>query len=313
MSVDSIVVNELPSQKPTTTLLHSSTVKKQYQHHMYNYWTLNERLRSKNEKLFKIQQASCRFAFYSFWLFVFAGIMSILVYRFTNDCPLATIDRRQYSIKCLKHVLFFVTICLSFIACSGIIYGTCRYFRSQPRQWTYNDECELRLIQNYDLLPTTNRKISGGYQTSAGTSDLLASTQQNSIHNDEHSNLTVTSLKPNVSTQRKIPPFTYEELPQTRSLYSPSLPALSVLSNSNLDSKSNNIGHGKSTFFPSSKLPLSSSQSAFPKTIISNIPNSTIHNDKSCKSTINYKSTVSTVPTSYTTCICGTDVWERQH
>ncbi|CAF3542064.1 unnamed protein product [Rotaria sp. Silwood1] len=310
--VDSIVINDLSTQKPTTTLLHSSNIKKQYHHHLYNYWTLNERLRSKNEKLFKIQQSSCRFAFYSLWLFVLAGVMAIIVYRFTNDCPLPTTDRKQYGLKCLKHILFLVAVCISFLACSGIIFGACRYFRAQPRQLLYNDECELRLIPNYDILTIPNTSDSCCCQRSLPNRASLLSSQQISNPNDEHSNVTMTSSIQNISSQRKVPPFTYEELPPTHPLSPPPLPPLPISPSFNLNSESFNTTNNKSIFFSSSASSSSSPQSIFSTTMISNNPNATTSHNNTRKSTLTFEDARSSTPNSYTTCVCGADVWERQ-
>ncbi|CAF2541877.1 unnamed protein product [Rotaria sp. Silwood2] len=310
--VDSIVINDLPTQKPTTTLLHSSNIKKQYQHHLYSYWTLNERLRSKNEKLSKIQQSSCRFAFCSLWLVVLASVMGIVVYRFTNDCPLITSDRKQYNLKCLKHILILVAISIGFVACSGVIFGACRYFRSQPQQLLYNDECELRLIQNYDALPIPHTSHSCCCQRSLTNRASLLSSQQISNHNDEHSNATITSSIQNISSQRKIPPFTYEELPPTRKFFPPPLPPLPISPSINLNSKSSNTTNNKSTFFSTSTSSSSSPQSIFSTAIISNNPNTTTSNNNIRKSTLTFEDARSSTPTSYTTCECGIDVWERQ-
>ncbi|CAF1031622.1 unnamed protein product [Rotaria sordida] len=311
--VDSIVIDDLLTQKPTTTLLHSSNIKKQYHHHLYNYWTLNERLRSKNEKLTKIQQSSCRFTFYSLWLFVLAGVMGIIVYRFTNDCPLTTNDKKQYSLKCLKHILFLVAICIGILACSGVMCGACRYFRSQPRQLLNNDECELRLISNYDALPISDTSRSCCCQRSLINNASLLPSQQISNHNDEYSNITVNSSIQNISSQRKVPPFTYEELPPTRSFSPPSLPPLPIPPSVNLNSKLSNTTNNKSIFFSSSTSSSSSPQSIFSATVTSNNPNATTsNNNNKRKSTLTFEDACASTPTSYTTCVCGTDVWERQ-
>jgi hypothetical protein len=308
--VDSVVINELSSQKPSiTTLLHSSHIKPQHQHHLYNYWTLNERLRSKNEKLTKRQQSSCRLAFYSLWLFIFAGVTVIIVYRFTDECQLETIDRKQFILKCLRHILFLIAICVSFFACSGVIYGTCRYFRSQPQPFLYNDEYELRLTQNYDVLPISTRPHSCCCQRSLINGASLLSSQKMLKQNDEHSNVTVTSSIQNTSPQRKVPPFTYEELPPTQSLY-PS--PLLILPNVNRNEKSSNTNHNKSAFFPSSTSASSSPESIFSTTRISNHSNTTDSNKNKRKSTLTFVDVCPSTPTSYTTCVCGTDVWEKQ-
>ncbi len=308
--VDSIVINETSSEKPTTTLLHSSSVKSSHNHHLYNYWTLNDRLRSKNEKLSKRQQSSCRLAFYSLWLFIFASVMTIIVYRFTDECSLPAIEQKQFFLRCSRHILFLTTICISLFACSGVIYGACRYFRSQPQPFLYTNEYELRLTQNYDVLPISmTSHTCCCRRTSLTNGDSLLPSQQLLNHNDEHSNMSLTSSIQNISLYRKVPPFTYEELPPTQSLY----PApLSPLSNVNVDTKSSDINHNKSAFFSSSTSASSSPQSILSTTIISNKPNVTNSNHNKRKSTLTFEDACPSTPTSYTTCVCGTDVWERQ-
>jgi hypothetical protein len=311
VSVDSIVINEFSSQKPTTTLLYSpnSNNSHRYHHHPYNYWTLNERLRTKNEKLSKRQQSSCRLAFYSLWLFVFAGVMAIIVYRFTDECQLTITDRKQLLIKCFRHVLFLAAICISFLACSGVIFGACRYFRSQPKPFVSNDEHELRLTHNYDVLPILNASHSCCCQTSLPNDASYLPSHHFSNHNDEHSNATVTSSIPNISPQRKMPPFTYDELPPTQSFYSPPLPPLPII---NINSKSANGNHNRSAFLSSSTSTSSSPQSIFSTTIISNVPNAITTNNNKRRSTLTFEDACPSTPTSYTTCVCGIDVWEKQ-
>lgn len=211
--VDSIVIKESSSDKPTTTLLHSSNITTQHQHHLYNYWTLNDRLRSKNEKLVKRQQSSCRLAFYSMWLFLFAGVMIIIVYRFTDECSLTTIDRKHLVLRCFRHILFLAAICISFFGFSGLIFGACRYFRSQPKPLLRANKYELHVTPNYDELPTINTPHRCCYQTSLVNGASILPSQQISNQNDEHSNTTVTSSVQTMSPQRKVPPFTYDELP----------------------------------------------------------------------------------------------------
>jgi hypothetical protein len=305
--VDTIVINELSSQKPITTLLHSPNIKTPHHHHLYNYWTLNERLRSKNEKITKRQQSSCRLAFYSLWLFIFSGVMVIIIYRFTDECSITTIDRKDFFFKCLRHVLFLVAICISFLACSGVIFGACRYFRSQPQSFLYNDQYELRLTQNYDVLPITTKLHSCCCERSLANGASYLPSQQIPNLNDEYSNVTLTSSIQNLSPQRKVPPFTYEELPPTQSLFSLQLSPLSKLPNVNVNEKSTNTNYNKSAFFSSS-----TSNSSSPQSIFSNKPNLTTSNNNKRKSTLTFEDAYPSTPTSYTTCVCGTDVWERQ-
>jgi len=307
--VDSIVIKDLSSQKATTTILHSPNKKTPHHHHLYNYWTLNERLRSRNDKLTRRQQSSCRLAFYSLWLFVFAGVMTIIIYRFTDECSLTIIDRKEFILKCLRHILFFAAICISFLACSGMIFGICRYFRSQPKPFLYDDDYELHLTQNYDVLSINNTSPTNCYQTSLANGASQLPSQQLANHNNEHSNVTVTSFLPNISPQRKVPPFTYEELPPTQLLSPPLLSSLPIV---NINSKSSNPNHNKSAFLSSSTSASSSSQqSNFSTTLITNIPSGTTYNNKH-KSTLYFEDACASTPASYTTCVCVADVWERQ-
>lgn len=306
--VDSIVINDLSSQKPITTLLHSSSIKAEHQHHLFNYWTLHERLRSKNEKLSRRQQSSCRLAFYSVWLVIFAGVMAIIVYRFTDECPVITDDRKQFFLRCTRHFLFLIAICISFLACFGVVYGVFRYFRSQPKPLSYDDQYELHLTQNYDLGPLTTKSHTCCCESSFLNGASLLPSQRMLNHNDEHSNVTVTSSIQNFSPQRKVPPFTYEELPPPQSLFSLPLSPLPILPTVNVNGKSSNVNHNKSAFFSSS-----TSTSSSPQSIFSNNPNLiTSNNNTKRKSTSNFEDACPSTPASYTTCVCGTDVWERQ-
>jgi hypothetical protein len=146
-------------------------------------------------------------------------------------------------------------------------------------------------------------------RTSLSNGTSLLPSHQVSNNNDEHSNATLTSSIQNISPQRKVPPFTYEELPPTQSLYS--VP-LYPLSNVNVDKRSSEINHNKSAFFSSSTSASSSPQSILSTTIISNQHNATNPSHNKRKSTLIFEDACPSTPTSYTTCVCGTDVWERQ-
>ena len=307
--MDSIIINEITSHKPTTTILHSPSKKTPHHHHLYHYWTLNERLRSKNEKLSQRQQSSCRMAFYSLWLFILSGVMAIVVYRFTDDCSFPSIDHKDFLFRCFRHVLLLIAFSISFFACTGVVYGACRYFRSQPRPFLYTDEYELHLTPNYDVLPISTRSRRCCCQKSLTNGTPLLSSQQISSHNDEHSNATATSSIQNHSPPRKVPPFTYEEIPATQSLYS--VP-LSPLPNIDMKSKSSNRNQKKNAFFSSSTSTSSSPQSSFSPSTIPNQSDVTTSSHNKRKSTLIFEDAYPSTPTSYTTCVCGTDVWERQ-
>ena len=294
--VESVVINDLSSQKSTTTLLHSSQNKPAYHPHLYNYWTLNERLRSKNEKLSRRQQSSCRLAFYAVCLFVFAGVMAIIVYRFTDDCPFPgtpSDDQKQWIIRCLRHSLFLAALCISFLACTGLIFGACRYFRSQPEAFLPVDQQELRLTHNYDLSPLPHVAHTCCCHHSALTNGAAQAL-------DAHSNRTMSSSLLNISPQRKVPPFTYEELPPTQSVLTRPLPPLS---HRHVNCKSRHANHKKSAFFSSSTSTSSSPQSVLSTSFMATHPR---------KSTLPFEDASPSTPTSFTTCVCATDVWERQ-
>ena len=301
--MDSVVISDSSlSQKPTTTLFHSSNSK--MNHHLYNYWTLNERLRSKNEKLSRRQQSSCRLAFYSLWLLIFAGVMTIIVYRFTDECSLNEINREQLIFKCFRYILLLIAICTGLFACSGVIFGACRYFRSQPKPFLYSDQYELRLTQNYDVLPIrTSRPHSCCCQSAFMNDAVLSPSQHMCNHNDEHSNITLTSSLQNLSPQRKMPPLTYEELPPTQLFCPSTLPSLPTLSDNNINRKPSNSN--KNTFVSSSTTSTSSS----PQSIL---PPTSLSTNHKRKSTLTFEDASPSTPTSYTTCIGVADVWERQ-
>ena len=299
----SVVINDLSSQKSTTTLLHSPQNKRAYHPHLYNYWTLNERLRSKNEKLSRRQQSSCRVAFYSVCLFVFAGVMAIIVYRFTDDCSVAGTpidEHKQWITQCLRHTLFLAALCISFFSCTGLIYGACRYFRSQPQALLPIDQQELRLTHNYDLSPLPHVA-----HTCCCHQAVLTNGAARAL--DEHSNNTMSSSLLNISPQRKVPPFTYEELPPTQSISSSTRP-LPPLSQSHVNCKSRDVNQSKSAFFSSSTSTSSSPQSVLSTSNSANRPISSTQR----KSTLTFEDACPSTPTSFTTCVCATDVWERQ-
>lgn len=272
---DSIVTNDLSSKKPTTLLLRTNRP------YLYNSWRINNRLRLKNEKLTKRQQSSCRIAFYSFWLCVSAGIMIIIIYRFTDECSLTT-DEKQFSIECLRHWLFLAAVCTSFLACTGVIFGACRYFRSQTLHLLYDDQGQTHITRNNVLLPVT---IS------------IVPPRQTSSHDDEHSNATIVSSLTNTSLRRKIPPFNYDELPAE--------------SNHLINSKSININNTKTRLFSSSTSTLSSPQSMFSTTRSSNASNTIIDSSKT-KTTSTIEDTCTNTHLSYPTSVSGIDIWKKQ-
>jgi hypothetical protein len=115
-----------------------------------------------------------------------------------------------------------------------------------------------------------------------------------------------------MSPQRKVPPFTYEELPPTQLLFPTSLSPLSILPHVSVNEKTSNPNHNKSAFFSSSTSASSSPHSMISTPIRSNNFNVTNSNNNQRKSTLIFEDACPSTPTSYTTCVCGTDVWERQ-
>jgi hypothetical protein len=280
--VDSIVPDELTSKKPTTLLLHTNRP------YIYNYWTLNDRLRLKNEKLSRRQQSSCRIAFYSLWLCIIASVMIIVIYRFTDECPLTT-NQKEFFIKCLRHWFFLLAICTSLCACSGVIFGACRYFRSQPRTFSYGIEHDLHVGNNNNVLPMTTMSQTYCYPTSLANGTAMIPFGQTRHRDDEQS---ITSIT-NPSPRRMIPPFDYDELPPETS--------------SIMIQKSPNHNN-KTVFFSSSVSTTSSPRSIFSTTATSNATNRIINS----KATSISQDTYSSMPATYTPCACGRDVWEKQ-
>ncbi|CAF1427624.1 unnamed protein product [Adineta ricciae] len=295
--IDTVIIKDPLAEKASTTLLNSSNAKTQ--HHLYHYWTLNERLRSKNEKLVKRQQSSCRLAFYCLWLFLLGGILIILIYRFTEECSLLTIDRKQLVLRCFRHLFLLAALSLSLCACTGVVCSVCRYFRSQPKQFLDDDEYKSYLKKTNDVVVTIPPLHAYSYETSNLSSHRI------SHPSDEHSNTTMSSSLPNASPLRKIPPFTYEEFPSNQKHTHAVLPNGIVTSNP--------LNPNKSAFFCSSPSDSSSPQSNLSTTIITNnIPRPTAMNCNKHKPPSTYEDPCASTPTSYTTCACGIDIWERQ-
>jgi len=283
VSVDSIVISELPSQKPTTLLLRTNRP------YLYNTWTINNRLRLQNEKLIKRQRSSCRIAFYSLWLCVSAGVMIIIVYRFTDECSLTTNQKQFFFIKCLRDWLYLIAICISLLASIGVIFGACRYFRSQTLNFLYDDEHEQHSTTTNSLLPMTIRSNSL-------TNSVF---RQSENRDDEHSTTTVISSLTNTSLRRKMPPFNYDELP-------PETNPIIIRKSPNMN---NNIN--KTLLFSSSTSTLSSPQSVLSTARSSNASN-TITNSNKDEATSTFEDIRASTPTSYTTCISGVDIWGKQ-
>ncbi len=280
-SVDSIVINESSPPRPTTLLLN---VNRPY---LYNYWAFNDRLRLKNEKSTKRQQSSCRIAFCSLCVCILASVMCIVIYRFTDECSLVT-NGKGFSTECLRNWLFLVAISISLLACSGVIYGACRYFRSQPHTFLCSNDHELHLRNNNDLLPITTTSRSSRYSMSITDDTSIIPTRLTQNHDDKYSHTNVISSLTNTSLRQKSPPFNYDELP----------PKLSPIIISKYPTVNNNM------FFLSSTSASSSPQSIFSPTTSSNA-------DESKPVSFREKARLST-PASSTTYTPGTDVWVKR-
>ena len=308
--IDSVLINEISSQKSMITLLHSSNSKPEDHPHLYNYWTYNERLRSKNDKLLQRQQASCRLAFYSVWLFIFAGVMTIIVYRFTDECPSdlnTTTEKKPSFIRCSRYLLFFAAISISIIACTGLFYGACRYFHSQPQPNLFNDQLELNLTQNYDTLPINNQMHSCCYHADLSNATSKLPSLFVSNHPDDNSTATQISSMQHTSPMRTVPPFTYEELSPVKSRAL--LPTPSYI-----NTKPSIFAANQKTkvYFSSSTSPSSSPQSIFStSTTLNSVPLVRIDRQKEI-STSAFEDTSSITPMSSTNCTSATEIWERQ-
>jgi hypothetical protein len=287
---ESIVVDKSSPQKPTTLLLRTNRP------YFYNSWAENNRLRLKNEKLFKRQKSSCCIAFYSLCLCVSAGVMIIVIYRFTDECS-STTNAKRFLIKCLRHWLFLAAICTSSLAFSGVIFGACRYFRSQRLNFLYDNERVTAIGNTDNLLPMTITPHCYHSPTLLVNRSSLIPSRQTRYGDDEYSNATAVSSLANASPQCKMPPFNYDELPDE------STPVIISVS-PNIDI------HNTTRFFSSSTSTLSSPQLMCPSARISNATTATINSNKS-KTTPNFEKNGPSISTSYSNGLSGANVWER--
>ena len=104
--------------------------------HSSNYWLINDRLRSKNLKLSVRQQSSCHLAFYSLSLAILCAVLSIVIYRFTDECSSSSaktpFKAREFSLRCFKDEVILLLLAVSFFALNLLLCAGCRYFCSQP-------------------------------------------------------------------------------------------------------------------------------------------------------------------------------------
>lgn len=289
--VESIVTDESSSQKPTTLLLRTSRP------YYYNAWAENNRLRLKNEKLSKRQQSSCCIAFYSLCLCVSAGIMIIVIYRFTDECS-STTNGERFIVKCLRHWFFLAAISTCSLACIGVIFGTCRYFRSQRLNFLYENDRATDLRNTNGLLPMA--ATSNSYRSPVLLVNRTSLTPSGQIRfvDDEYSSATIISSLANTSSHYKIPPFSYDEL------LDESIPII-ISTSPNADI------HNATRFFSSSTSTLSSPQLLSPSARTSNATTATINSNKS-KTPPNYKKIGPSLSASYSTGIGRGNVWEKQ-
>ena len=216
MANESIIIDESPSSssRPTTLLLRSNPP------YFYNNWIFNNRLRIENEKLYQRQQSSCSWAFYSLCISVSAGILIIVIYRFTDQCSFIINSKEILSI-CFRHWLFIAAAVLSFLSCCVFLFNIGRYFRSErvnfpvenPRSPVFGSSNEI-----YRHYPSAPMLFGNG-----------SSIHSFRYRDDEHSNVTLHSCPINFSPHRTIPPFTYDE-PSTPIRISISPPAITNFS-----------------------------------------------------------------------------------
>ena len=205
MARESIIMDESSSSlsRPTTLLLRTNRP------YFYNTWRLNNRLRIENEKLFKRQQSSCSCAFYSLCLCVIGGILIIVIYRFTDECSSIN-DWKNLSQLCRRYWLFFAATFLSLISCCGFLAAACRYFRTQPANFPYENQRLTELRNPNEIFPTVMTPHYYGTPVLLGNGSSINSSR---YRDDEHSNITLNSSSTVPSPQRRIPPFIYDELP----------------------------------------------------------------------------------------------------
>ncbi|CAF4328485.1 unnamed protein product [Didymodactylos carnosus] len=316
-AVDSIVIHRDDSQRPTTTLLtHPS------QHYPYNYWTLNDRFKTKNDYLSKRQQCSCRLAFYSLWILISACVLFIIAYRFSDEC-----GELVKKVKCKRYGLFLLSICIASLACSGIFCGACQYFRSQSQQLTaelYYDKANNILKEQNNLNntrhcccvyqqeqqpvqqhqnedektpQTTVHNISSISSTTSSSyiQEQQQKSRQQSPKIDQRTS-TISSISPlpyyqiQSTSNRKIPPFTYEEIsPQIKKVVDKSV-SLTSSTKSKMPPYHHTI------------LLSSSSSSSSPHSMCVGI-NKILMND--IVDDEQYRSNQAQTPSSYTTCVCS--------
>ncbi|CAF1628414.1 unnamed protein product [Adineta ricciae] len=267
----------LQPTRPTTLLLPKN------QPHLYNYWTLHDRLRLQNAQLIKQQQSSCRMIIYSLWLFIFSSVTSVVIYRFTDQCS-ETKQGKILFLKCLRYWLLLVTIGISVFTCCGVIFGAGRYVRWRPRRFQKENQLQFNLQNKSILLPMTNLSHSSHYSTPLTDDSPLASCRKYLKPNDLNSNTTEMSSLTNVSLQRKIPPYDYEELP-------------------------NIVNSNKNTFLP---LPRSSLLSSLSTETGSNDHQSKPNGVKSKSTLVDQNTRSNTSSISHTIYLAGVDVWQKQ-
>lgn len=207
ISEESIVIDHPSPSRPTTLLLRT------HRPYIYNSWAFNNRLRLKNQKLTKRQKSSCQIAFYSLWMCLSASIMIIVIYRFTDECSLKT-NTKEYFIQCSRHWLFLIAFSISLCACCGVIFGVCRYFRSQTLNFLYDDHCQRNLTRNNSLLPMAI-PLNSCYCSSPTSINGVSIGSFRQAYHDKHeyTNPTVITSQTNLSGECRMPPFNYDELP----------------------------------------------------------------------------------------------------
>ncbi|CAF1209090.1 unnamed protein product, partial [Didymodactylos carnosus] len=320
--VNTIVIHQNDNRQSTAALLPQSSSPSGQHHHPYNYWTINDRLKSKNDYLLKRQKCSCRLAFYSLWLLISACVLFIIAYRFTDEC-----SELVKHFKCKRFGLFLLSISIASLACCGVFCGVCQYFRSQPQPLTpelYYDKVNntlteetnlhdtrhcccvhqqhqpLVLQQHQEDEKTTQTTVQNISSISSITSSSIIHEQQQqkkqqSPKIDQGISSTLSSspllyhqIQP--TSNKKVPPFTYEEIsPQIKKSVDKS-----VSSTSSMKDKLPSYHH--------TILLSSSSSSSSPHSICVGI-NKILMNDIADDEQCSYIQ--AQTPSSYTTCLCS--------
>ena len=260
--------------------------------HSFTYWILNDRLRSRNRKLSRRQQSSCRIAFYSLTLCVVACVMSIVIYRFTDECLLAN-DQTEFSIECSRHRLYLLSIAIGCLACIGLLFGACRYCCSQPRTLITDEEFQRSLLQPHRSLLTTSPSHS--CPSSASVVNETSTKPSERVRHDRYEPMNPSTT--NQSIEGATNPPTESPLPVSDNL--------KINEKSPLEITSREVYSSTLIVSVSSPPPTST-------TAMSLGTDTSTSNDKTMLSRAMPSHACSSTPTPNRACLCRVDVWQRQ-